>query len=58
MLDDGPYGQGGKNDRTPTIRTVPTSRRTKVTPETGKDPPLSGTTFFLRKVPASARRGR
>src|SRR3990172_1358027 len=53
----GPKDIAGKNDRTPTIRTVPTSRRTKVTPETGKLPPLSGTTFFFAMFPASARTG-
>ena len=53
----GPMESAGKNDRTPTIRTVPTSRRTNVTPETGKLPPLSGTIFFFARFPASARTG-
>src|SRR5512139_3362997 len=53
----GPRDRAGKNDRTPTIRTVPTSRRTNVTPETGKLPPLSGTIFFFARLPASARTG-
>src|SRR5512143_4361440 len=53
----GPTESAGKNDRTPTIRTVPTSKTTKVTPETGKVPPLSGTIFFFARFPASARTG-
>jgi hypothetical protein len=47
----------GKKDRTPTIRTVPTSRTTNVTPETGKLPQLSVTIFYFARLPASAMTG-
>src|SRR5512139_16367 len=53
----GPSERAGKNDSTPTISTVPTSRTTNVMPDTGNVPALSGTTFFPAKLPASASTG-
>ena len=53
----GPRARAGKKVNAPTISTVPTSRITKVRPETGKLPALSGTSFFLARFPARARTG-
>ncbi len=53
----GPRLTAGKKVRAPTMMTVPTRRRVKVTPETGKLPGLTAMVFLAPRLPASANTG-
>ncbi len=51
----GPRLMAGKKVRAPTMMTVPTRRRVKVTPETGKLPALTGMVFLAARRPGQGQ---